>query len=169
MKLTAAFIAVFLHLYTGEARSATSSPNEVAVPSSVAARTLIPTHARNFVRLSGRDCGKFIFKCKDAEGACNNACFHINCVDASTRKMVFDSSNSNDENRKQSGCKAGGKSICNQMPFSQRFHDPFNNDPGDQKINCDEWPMATIKQTPFKEGTIRNSLRCIPRGENSSE
>ena len=112
--------------------------------------------------------GKWIFKCQGAEGACNNACFHVNCVDPSTRTMVYDASNSNDENRNQSGCTAGGRRICNQMPLSQLFHDPFNSDPGDLSINCDEWPMATIKQSPFTEGKIRNSLRCRPATENSS-
>ncbi|KAL9126349.1 MAG: hypothetical protein Q9175_007934 [Cornicularia normoerica] len=54
------------------------------------------------------------------------------------------------------------------MPFSQKLHDPLNSTPGDVTINCDEWPMATIKQADFVEGTIRNSLRCIPAGENAS-
>ncbi|KAL9032249.1 MAG: hypothetical protein Q9180_006609 [Flavoplaca navasiana] len=53
-------------------------------------------------------------------------------------------------NRAQSGCQAAnGRSVCNSAPFSQAFHDPQNNVPGDQSINCDEWPMATTKQSDF--------------------
>lgn len=40
--------------------------------------------------------------------------------------------------------------------------------PNVQDFNCDEWPMATVKQDDFKEGTIRNSLRCINGLENTS-
>lgn len=165
MKLTAVVFAALLQFCATEATPVASGPNAGLVPSPLPARVL--THPRDLVRRDGRDCGKWNFKCKGAEGACNNACFHVNCVDPSSRTMVYDDSNSNDENRKQSGCKAGGKSICNQMPFSQRFHDPLNNKVGDLSINCDEWPMATLKQSPFTEGTIRNSLRCIPATENS--
>lgn len=41
-------------------------------------------------------------------------------------------------------------------------------DPNTPDYNCDEWPMATTKQDDFKEGTVRNSLRCIPGLENTS-
>lgn len=167
MKLTGAFLTVLLQLCATKATSGAPGRNAAMVPSYLEPQPLKPTHARDLVRRAGRDCGKFICKCQGAEGACNNACFHINCVDKTTKTMVYDASNSNDENRKQSGCRAGQRSVCNQMPFSQRFHDPLNHDAGDQSINCDEWPMATIKQTPFKEGTIRNSLRCISAVENS--
>lgn len=61
----------------------------------------------------------------------------------------------------------GGGAICNKLLFSQRLHDPFNSDLGDQTVNCDEWLMATTKQEDFKDGTVRNSLRCIPRTVNS--
>jgi len=56
------------------------------------------------------------------------------------------------------------------MPFSQKLHDPLLSEPkpGDSSINCDEWPMATVKQDDFVEGKIRNTLRCINAKENSS-
>jgi hypothetical protein len=28
-----------------------------------------------------RDCGTWRMKCKNAAGACNNACYYINCID----------------------------------------------------------------------------------------
>ena len=40
---------------------------------------------------SGRDCGKFTMSCANAAGACQNACYMINCVnkDAATMTLVF--------------------------------------------------------------------------------
>lgn len=80
----------------------------------------------------------------------------------------YDDGNTNDKNRKQSGCETADGSVCNKLPFSQKFHDPVENELGDTTVNCDEWPMATVKQDDFQPGTIRNSLRCIPASENSS-
>lgn len=32
------------------------------------------------VLAQGRDCGSFTMSCDGAEGACNNACYYINCI-----------------------------------------------------------------------------------------
>ncbi|KAL8816146.1 MAG: hypothetical protein Q9223_004801 [Gallowayella weberi] len=84
--------------------------------------------------------------------------------------MVFDDQNTNTKNRQQSGCQTSGSggSVCNNMPFSQWFKDGYTVAPDAPDYNCDEWPMATVKQDDFKEGTIRNSLRCIKGLENTS-
>lgn len=37
----------------------------------------------------GRGCGKFVMYCEIAAGACNNACYHINCVDKNSVTMVY--------------------------------------------------------------------------------
>ncbi|KAL9629317.1 MAG: hypothetical protein Q9204_005341 [Flavoplaca sp. TL-2023a] len=125
-------------------------------------------HPRAIVKRAGRDCGIFEMDCVAAAGACNNACYFKNCINPNGYRMVYDATNTEDRNRAQSGCTVGGLSICNQLPFSQVFHDPQNKIPGDTSVNCDEWPMATTKQTDFQPGTIRNSLRCMPGSENSS-
>ena len=119
MKLIVVIHALLLQICVSDAASALPEHDAAVVPSSIAAGALRPTHARDLLRRAGRECGDFIFKCKDAEGACNNAWFHVKCVDSSSRTMVYDASNSNNENRKQSGCNASGKSVCNQKPFSQ--------------------------------------------------
>lgn len=82
--------------------------------------------------------------------------------------LSYDAGNTNTKNRQQSGCETADGAICNKLPFSQRLHDPLNSALGDITVNCDEWPMATTKQADFKDGTVRNSLRCIPSKENSS-
>ncbi|KAL8888575.1 MAG: hypothetical protein Q9192_006154, partial [Flavoplaca navasiana] len=125
-------------------------------------------HSRAIIKRAGRDCGIFQMDCVNAAGACNNACYYKNCINPNGYKMVYDATNTDERNRAQSGCTVGGVSICNQLPFSQVFHDPQNKIPGDTSVNCDEWPMATTKQTDFQPGTVRNSLRCIPGSENSS-
>lgn len=104
-----------------------------------------------------------------AEGACNNACFYMNFIN---RDFVasYDSSADNDHSRVQSGCETRDGSVCNKMPFSQRFHDDFEQEPGgNQEYNCDEFPMAGMAQDDFSpDGPPRNSLRCIDRHENSA-
>ncbi|ROV91229.1 hypothetical protein VMCG_09368 [Cytospora schulzeri] len=124
----------------------------------------------------GRDCGSFQMSCVGAEGACNNACYYINCL-GRTPGVIAPNPNrvtyigngqdaENSRNRLHSGCNAAtGGSVCRNFPFSQDFINEDNrhliaaND-------CDEWPPAASQQNTFVAGNIRNSLRCIPLGEN---
>lgn len=46
-------------------------------------------HPRALVPRAGRDCGKFVMYCEKAAGACNNACYHINCFDKNSATMVY--------------------------------------------------------------------------------
>lgn len=172
MKLALTIAATLLH-----ALSSATSTNEAGFSSA-------RIHPRALVPRDGRDCGKFVMYCEKAAGACNNACYHINCFDKNSATMVYvntldrlwltnggssyDAGNTNTKNRQQSGCETADGAICNKLPFSQRLHDPLNSALGDITVNCDEWPMATTKQVDFKEGTVRNSLRCIHSKENSS-
>jgi len=48
----------------------------------------VRNHPRSLVkRAGGRDCGKFVMDCSKAAGACNNACYHVNCVDKNKESM----------------------------------------------------------------------------------
>lgn len=105
------------------------------------------------------DRGTWHLDCSRAPGACNNACYSVICLQQNTRKMYQDSNDNNDKNRKNSGCNAA-KSVCNAMPFSQKFNDPQ----GLTKPSCDEWPMAEVKQN---KDSPPNVLRCIDQSENS--
>lgn len=173
MKLALTAAATLLQIW-----SSVASTNEAGAPS-------VRIHPRALVPRDGRDCGKFVMYCEKAAGACNNACYHINCFDKNSATMVyvdmldvkfglangtlsFDAGDTNSKNRKQSGCETADGAVCNKLPFSQRLHDPLKSNLPDVKFNCDEWPMATTKQDDFKDGTVRNSLRCIPARENSS-
>ena len=170
MKTGPIIAAALLHTWSGAASIINVGDSSVRV----LPRALIPR--------AGRDCGTFVMYCEKAAGACNNACYHINCINKDSEIMVYvryyswyirlansrpsyDASQSNTRNRHQSGCETKDSSVCNSLPFSQKFKDPLDDD---DEANCDEWPMASIKQDDFKEGTIRNSLRCIPKSENSS-
>lgn len=163
-------------------------------------------HARDVhVKRDGRDCGTWVMYCggvpnagpngergQSAEGACNNACYYINFLAEKKGEYTakYDPDESNDHNRQHSGCQPqngnDATSICNVMPFSQRyaichsvmiqviltlsrFHDDFERQPDvkDQKFNCDEFPMAAMSQSDFTPGKIRNSLRCIDGDQNS--
>ena len=46
-------------------------------------------HPRALNKRDGRDCGKFVMFCEKAAAACNNACYHINCVDKNSATMVY--------------------------------------------------------------------------------
>ncbi|KAI9795756.1 MAG: hypothetical protein M1833_006849 [Piccolia ochrophora] len=118
----------------------------------------------------GSDCGKWHFNCKGAESACNNACYHVKCVDQKSETMVYDSKNNEQKHRENSGCQTTGGSVCDAFPFSQKLHDPFRSseESKGKDYSCDEWPMAMIKQDDFKDGKYRNSLRCIPTEENDN-
>lgn len=123
-------------------------------------------------RQAPRDCGRYTLNCAGAEGACNNACYHINCnINSGPNRDRFTYVGPNaraeqDKNRQQSGCTAkDGGSVCGNYPFSQKFRDPTLTG----IVQCDEWPMASSIQADFVAGTIRNSLRCIPGGENGGK
>lgn len=45
-------------------------------------------HPRALTKRDERDCGVFEMDCSRAAGACNNACYHINCVASETETMV---------------------------------------------------------------------------------
>ena len=124
---------------------------------------------RMMPRQSGRDCGSYTLDCQGAEGACNNACYHVNCnTKSGSNRDRFtyvgpNAQSEQDKNRQQSGCTAGKNgSPCGNYPFSQKFRDPALTG----SVQCDEWPMASSIQKDFVPGKIRNSLRCIPGGEN---
>ncbi|PVI03235.1 hypothetical protein DM02DRAFT_626100 [Periconia macrospinosa] len=137
-----------------------------ADPSGVETFSPLPDPAALFKR-APRDCGTFKFKCARAAGACNNACYYINCVNNKNAQFAWGSSPV--DNRIHSGCTTTTKSsLCRLTPFSQRVWDrqPDSNAP--KPLQCDEFPMNAFKQTEFKEGTVRNSLRCINGGENGS-
>lgn len=65
-----------------QAWSSAASTEEAGVPS-------VRIHPRALVPRAGRDCGKFVMYCDNAAGACNNACYHINCFDKNAATMVY--------------------------------------------------------------------------------
>ena len=128
--------------------------------------------SRIMPRAPGRDCGSYTLDCKGAEGACNNACYHSNCIaNASTHPDRFTyvgrgANTERDRNREQPGCTAGsGGSVCGRYPFSQKFRDSTLRG----TVQCDEWPMASSIQANLIPWVIRNSLRCIPGSENAGK
>ncbi|KAK6953889.1 hypothetical protein Daesc_003851 [Daldinia eschscholtzii] len=118
-----------------------------------------------------KDFGTFDVDCAGAEGACNNACWNIRCLNqgvADANKVVYIGPNNkaeNDRNRFESGCQTADNSVCGSYPFSQAFY-ADQSKAGD--MNCDEWPPAVAQQPPFAQKQKKNSLRCIPARENSS-
>jgi hypothetical protein len=151
--------------------------------SSTILEQLFRNHPRDLPVKRSVDCGKWTMYCggapvvdgsgrgATAEGACNNACHYINKIDplfvAHYRKDT-----DNAKNRIQAGCATQQGSVCNSMPFSQRFHDPFEQDfqtdPNDYEYNCDEFPMAAMTQADFgSDDRLPNSLRCIKKSQNS--
>ncbi|CAI6302075.1 unnamed protein product [Periconia digitata] len=113
-------------------------------------------------------CGTFKFKCKSSAGACNNACYYINCVNKGRADFTYGTSAV--DNRVHSGCWTTNKeaTLCRTKPFVQRFWDRQDDDVAPKPLSCDEFPMNAFRQGPYQQGTIRNSLRCINAKENSS-
>ncbi|KAL8991387.1 MAG: hypothetical protein Q9169_007879, partial [Polycauliona sp. 2 TL-2023] len=147
-----------------------SSTPEVAAPTE-------RLHSRDVVKRA-RDCGVFTMTCENAAAwRTSQRDYGVSgpplqeppkCLMRRVEDR-YDATNDDTRNRVQSGCQASnGRSACNSAPFSQAFHDPQDNRPGDKTINCDEWPMAITRQNDFVPGQVRNSLRCIDQGENSS-
>lgn len=124
------------------------------------------------------DCGTWTMFCgglppppgaeaKPIEEACNNACFYTKYMNESF-VATYRTNTNTERSRRQSGCDTQHGSVCNRMPFSQRFHDEFEQTPtGKWRYNCDEFPMARMAQADFSEGEKRNSLRCINAQHNS--
>lgn len=76
MKLALVAAAGLLQAWSSEAYT-----NENTIPS-------VRVHPTGLVKRDGRDCGKFIMYCEKAAGACNNACYHTNCIDSSSTTMM---------------------------------------------------------------------------------
>lgn len=148
-------------------------------------------------RQDGRDFGTWVMNCQNAAGACNSesclslateteelipapqidACYYQNCVPRERQnepiRYYYDNANQ-DKNRKHSGCQFAYSSsrdintVCKAAPFSQMFNDRQTG--SDSSWNCDEWPMAAFRQADFDSAHVpRNTLRCMPQGENSSK
>ena len=113
-----------------------------------------------------RHCGTWKMKCANAAGACNNACYYINCVNNGERR--FTNGPSPVDNRIHSGCTTTNGNICSSTPFSQRTWDRIGDDVAAKPLDCDEFPMNAFKQEAYEDGEYRNSLRCINRQENQS-
>jgi hypothetical protein len=138
---------------------------------------------RMLSRAAPRDFGTFKVNCKGAEGACNNACYHIKCADnknPDANKIVYigkDGGPKNggrtegERNRLESGCQAengnAAGSVCRAFPLSQKW--TTNNQSKPPTYECDEWPPASSQQQPFGKKSAPNSLRCMPGGENGSK
>ncbi|KAF2821921.1 hypothetical protein CC86DRAFT_373160 [Ophiobolus disseminans] len=119
--------------------------------------------ARPLLKKRVQDCGTWRMKCKNAAGACNNACYYINCINGKNNKFAWGPSPV--DNRVHSGCTTTASSLCKSPPFSMRSWDQSNDA---KPMDCDEFPMNAFKQQAYKDGTHRNSLRCINNGENRS-
>ena len=155
-----------------------------SAPSDAALESLFRAHPRHLPIKRSTDCGTWTMYCgglppddgetergSTAEDACNNACYYLNNVNTNF-VATYSSSVDNNAERVQSGCQTQQGSVCNNMPFSQRFHDDFEQvvDTNAQQYNCDEFPMAGMSQPNFAPGNgIRNSLRCIRASDNSGK
>ena len=123
----------------------------------------------------GTDHGTFQVDCQGSESACNNACYYNRCLaanDPDANLITYIGPNQDSEsqkNRRDSACQVGnpkeaaGTSMCTNFPFSQKYSDPTTT-----TYDCDEWPPAMSQQRDFNSKTTKNSLRCMPQGENRS-
>lgn len=77
------------------------------------------------------------------------------------------------ENRVDAGTTTNPSSPCRMMPLSQKTYDQWPDwEQADPDIQMDEWPVAAMSQPEFSAlspGTVRNSLRCISRSDNSGQ
>ncbi|KAL9110581.1 MAG: hypothetical protein Q9227_004939 [Pyrenula ochraceoflavens] len=129
---------------------------------------------RMLFRRAPTDYGTFHVDCSGAEAACNNACYYVNCNaanDPDANKITYIGPNGgpnkdNQRNRYESGCQTGnGGSVCGNYPFSQKWIDDQSKA---TSYECDEWPPAVSQQEQFDKKADKNSLRCMPGGENGS-
>lgn len=122
----------------------------------------------NTTSTANNDRGTFNFDCSASPLACNNACYAISKLDIGQKLFFDEDSDDNDaKNRAASGCE-NQLSVCRYRPFSQKFADPSGYTPdnnGETGSTCDEWPPAVALR---EDDDLRNSLRCIPAGDNSS-
>lgn len=63
-------------------RSNVGQANDTGIPS-------VRIHLRALVLRDGRDCSKLVIYCGKVAGACNDTCYHINCVDKNSATMVY--------------------------------------------------------------------------------
>ncbi|KAL9618755.1 MAG: hypothetical protein Q9160_006549 [Pyrenula sp. 1 TL-2023] len=134
---------------------------------------IAPGRAGRIVKRAPRDFGTFDVPCTNAESACNNACYYIKCNannDPNANKVTYIGPNGNNKedttNRQESGCTAAqGGSVCGNYPFSQVWIDDQSKA---TLYDCDEWPPASSQQVAFNNKQNKNSLRCMPKGENRS-
>jgi len=130
----------------------------------------VRNHPRDVHSKRATDCGTWTMYCgglpgngsrgQGAEDGCNNACYYINNVDPNFMATYNTGDNSNA--RVQPGCQTQQGTVCNDMPFSQRFYDPLERivDVNQQQYECDEFPMAEMSQPNFAPGGgVRNSLQ----------
>lgn len=117
--------------------------------------------------------------CAGAESACNNACYYINCQavnDPDANRVVYTGPQSpdNDQNRRESGCRANipqdpnpsSVSVCHAYPYSMKWIPAQNQGEAEDSWDCDEWPPASHQQPAFSSKAYANSLRCMTQGEN---
>ncbi|KAI5815766.1 deoxyribonuclease NucA/NucB-domain-containing protein [Pyronema omphalodes] len=101
------------------------------------------------VSLSVVEALNFDWDCTRSLGACNNACFAINCR-GKPSKLTYDANkNARGPRRTRSG--------CSRTPCSKTKYKASGN-------SCDEYPFASVK-----EGGSGAILRCVRASENSSE
>lgn len=146
---------------------------------------LLPLVGAASISKRAADRGTYELKCKDGEGACNNAAFYINCIANKDNKITYLGVNKpqNNQNRIESGCRAGirqdsqsgpqtqtgsSSSVCQQFPYGMKFiPDPDRLDqPKAKDYECDEWPPASAQQFAYGSKPFQNSLRCITSAEN---
>lgn len=77
MMLPLTIVTILLHLASQDVLA-----GGAGVPS-------VRIHPRALAPRAGRDCGEFVMYCEKAAGACNNACYHINCIDKNSATMVY--------------------------------------------------------------------------------
>lgn len=105
-----------------------------------------------FVFISSVTAVSFSWNCGKSLGTCQNYCYAATCGRMRNKKFTYDSNAKvRDARRKASGCS---KNPCNnkKLPFGKHGN------------SCDEFPFASVK-----EGGKGAHLRCVRKGENSSE
>jgi len=127
-------------------------------------------HPKDLPLKRATDCGTWVMRCNGAEDACNNACYYINNVNPGF-VATYSSQVDNDKERIQSGCQTNQRSVCNAMPFSQRFHDsqePNSNgqDPRTAQFNCDEFVSRLsgglgVRSIAFDDSCCRDAHAAV--------
>lgn len=134
-------------------------------------------HPRDLVVRDPHDRGTFIMFCAGqtndpdydtAYGACNNACYSINCINShNPNASVMNIAQDLSIIRPWSGCNVGSMdehTIIEYSPFNQLFIDLVGL--AKNQVGCDQWPMAETEQVQPGPGRPPTSLRIIPDGES---